>query len=312
MATLGRDRRAGGQVRRTGVIVAIVLALGFIVVQTSPRVREAVAPLRAGMDDIVVQSASNLPRVSSWGFGGNEELRRQLEALRVENRQLSIWRDAATSMGERMSRYEELLNLESELIPNGVSARVVTETNGPFAETRLSNAGARNGVKVGDIAINTQGVLGRIVRVGNRSSRILLVTDFNSRVPVMGEISGVRAILAGGKGREYGQLLDSPEREGFIPGEQLLTTGEGNAFPRGLRVGTIVELENDWAVALALAEAPVDFVRILPAVSIPKPEDDMVAQSDVEAADTSEETEPATEAASETPEAAPAATGEGQ
>ena len=274
MATLGRERRAGSQVRRTVVIVAIVLAVGFVVVQTSPRVRNAVAPLRAGMDDILVAATARLPKASGWGFGGDAALREEVQSLRVENRKLAIWRDAATSMSERMLRYEELLNLSAEPIPNGISARVVTETSGPFAETRLANAGARNGVEEGYIAVNTQGVVGRIVAVGNRSSRILLVTDFNSRVPVMGEISGVRGILAGGRGEEYGQLIDTPEREAFIPGESLLTTGEGNVFPRGLRVGTIVESGDDWSVRLTLSEAPMDFVRLLPPLTVPKPEDE--------------------------------------
>ena len=282
MVSQGRDRRTGGQIRRAGVVIAIVLALAFVVAQTSPLVRSAIVPVRAGMDDIVVQSAAGVHRSSGWGFGGDADLRQKIEALEIENRQLSIWRDTATSMSERMLRYEELLNLQGEPIPSGISARVVTETNGPFAETRLANAGDRNGVMKGFIAVNTRGVVGRVVRVGNRSSRILLVTDFNSRVPVMGEVSGVRAILAGGRGKEIGQLIDKPERADFIEGENLITTGEGNAFPRGLRLGVVFNQNGEWVAQLALSEAPLDFVRLLPSLAIPAPEAE-VAEVETEA-----------------------------
>lgn len=282
MASLGRDRRAGSQIRRVGIVIAIVLAIALVVAQTSPLVRSPIKPVRAGMDDIVVQSASVLQGKSWFSFGRDAELRREIEELKLENRQLAIWRDTAISMSERMRRYEELLNLVGEPIPSGVSARVVTETDGPFAETRLANAGARNGVLLGAVAINKQGVVGRVIRVGNQSSRILLVTDFNSRVPVMGEISGIRAILAGGRGQNFGQMIDKPEQDDFILGENLITTGEGNAFPRGLRVGIATQQNDEWLARLAVSEFPLDFVRLLPPAAVPTPEEDDVKEKQPE------------------------------
>ncbi len=291
MATLGRDRKAKRQVVWTFVVVAIVVGLALVLFQTAPSIRGSSQSLRAGMDDIVVQSASSTQRGSIFDFNNDDELQAEIERLQVENRQLAIWRDAATSMTERLQRYEELLNLIGEPLPQGISARVVTETDGPFAETRLANAGALNGVSVGHIAVNTQGVIGRVIRVGNRSSRILLVTDFNSRVPVMGEISGVRAILAGGSGSEFGQLIDRPEQAPFVQGESIVTSGEGNAFPRGLRVGRAVLSGDTWVAQLALSEAPVDFVRLLPAQTILTPEEDPVAVAPEVDAEASAETE---------------------
>jgi len=282
MATLGRDRKAKRQVIRTIVVIAIVVALAFVLFQTSPMIRNSTTPVRAGMDDIVVQAGSAGRTFSLPSLTTDEALRRRIEELEIENRQLAIWRDTATSMTERLQRYEELLNLVGEPIPNGVSARIVTETGGPFAETRLANAGALQGVEIGFVAVNTRGVIGRVIRIGNRSSRILLVSDFNSRVPVMGEISGVRAILAGGRGSEFGRLIDNPETADFLPGEALVTSGEGNAFPRGLRVGRAAREGDQWLAQLALGEAPVDFVRLLPTMTIEAPEDDPVPADETE------------------------------
>ena len=297
MAFGSGQRKTGNQVRRTGVVIAIVLALAFVVFQTSPLVKGTFTPVRAGMDDIIIQT-SGVTQVSAQDLAASKkDLLSEVEELRVENRQLAIWRDTAISMAERMQRYEEMLQLVGEPLPNGVSARVVTETDGPFAESRLANAGVRNGVQVGHIAINTQGVIGRVVRVGNRSSRILLVSDFNSRVPVMGEISGVRAMLAGGKGDRVGDLVDQPENADFIAGENLLTTGEGSAFLRGLRIGRAMRSGDVWQAQLVLGDAPLDFVRLLPSSRFIAPEDDPVV--DVETID-----EPAT--VSDAPETAEA------
>ncbi len=78
-----------------------------------------------------------------------------------------------------------------------MTARVVAEERGPFAATRIANAGSANGVREGFAAVNEYGLVGRVVRVGEYTSRILLVTDFNSRIPVMGSRSGDRALLVG-------------------------------------------------------------------------------------------------------------------
>lgn len=278
MPTMGRDRKARRQVIRTIGVVAVVIALALVLFQTSPLIRNATQPVRAGMDDILVQAGAVTPKMQLPEYSNVQFLQKRVRELEVENRQLAIWRDTATSMAERLQRYEELLDLVGEPIPQGISARVVTETAGPFAETRLANAGALQGVQEGFVALNTQGVIGRIIRVGNESSRILLVSDFNSRIPVMGEISGVRAILAGGRGEKIGRLIDNPETADFLPGETLVTSGEGNAFPRGLRVGRAIKPNDEWLAQLALGEAPVDFVRLLPSLNVPSPEEEPVPE----------------------------------
>merc|ERR1711916_349859 len=102
---------------------AIVVAMAFVLFQTSPLIRNSTEPVRAGMDDLVVQTSSAIQAVELPSFESAAELQRRIEALEIENRQLAIWRDTATSMTERLHRYEELLDLVGEPIPNGVSAR---------------------------------------------------------------------------------------------------------------------------------------------------------------------------------------------
>ena len=109
----------------------------------------------------------------------------------------------AASPEERNARYEELLRMPADTFGEGadvehsIAAQLVLDSGGPFMRTLVANAGEAHGVHVGFIAVNENGLIGRVVSVGQRSSRVLMLDDYNSRIPVMGEASRVRAVLAG-------------------------------------------------------------------------------------------------------------------
>jgi rod shape-determining protein MreC len=150
--------------------------------------------------------------------------------------------------------------------------------------TLVANAGAAHGVKVGYIAVNEDGLIGRVVSVGQETSRVLMLDDYNSRIPVMGEASRVRAVLAGAASHPP-DLYTAPyqpqsPRLDFIvgaqslrEGERMITSGDGGLYPRGIPVG-LAHRDGDgaWHVALAAAQRPIDFVRIVPYVGAAPPE----------------------------------------
>ena len=143
------------------------------------------------------------------------------------------------------------------------SARIVTDSRGPFANSRLANAGSEAGIKPGNPVMSENGLVGRVVGVTEGVSRVLLLTDVASRTPVMIDRTNSRAILTGDGGPnpklEYLRGQD-PVRNG----DRVLTSGDGGVFPRGLPVGIAVKgLDNRWRVVLASDKAAVDFVRIL-------------------------------------------------
>ena len=91
----------------------------------------------------------------------------------------------------------------------------------------------------------------------------------------MGEASGVRAIMYGGRDG-IGALTDLPEIQAFQEGERILTTGEGGVFPRGIVAGFASKRGNDWRVGFAMKQGVAGFVRLMPPLAIPTPEDDPV------------------------------------
>jgi rod shape-determining protein MreC len=269
MARLSRSGQKPGKrsAKRLILFVFIFGAAALVVAQSAPQIRHVFDPVRTAAGDQLGSSDS----ISLWArISGQAARERRIRDLESEVRELSRYKAAAISMAERLEAYENILNLMGEPPVRGVTARVTAESDGPFAQTLLANAGRAQGVDPGAIALNEGGLVGRVIQLGEYSSRILLITDFNSRIPVMGEVSGVRAILFGGRDG-LGSLTDLPERSGFIEGERILTSAEGGAFPRGLVVGEARRLGGDWRVRFGMANRSGGYVQMVPPPLIETP-----------------------------------------
>lgn len=186
----------------------------------------------------------------------NRRLRAELENMRQ-------WRDVAIALRDTNERYRDILGLKTDPPIPMATARIVTDSRGPFANSRLANAGSEKGVRPGNPVMSENGLVGRVVGVTTGVSRVLLLTDAAARTPVMIDRTNARAILTGDGGPnpklEYLRGQD-PVRTG----DRILTSGDGGVFPRGLPVGVAVKgLDGRWRVALASDKAAVDYVRIL-------------------------------------------------
>jgi len=283
MAGFGQAGRRKRPMRRLALAVFLVLSLALLVAQTAPVITRALTPVRALAGDVQTfgerreQSAASEEAPGLWAvLTGQADAQRRIKQLENEVAELSRYRQAAIAMNERFYAYQAMLNAVDDApidwARQSKTVRIVAETDGPFSDTLLADAGRRSGVEIDDVAFNEMGLVGRVITVGERSSRILMVTDFNSRVPVMGERSGVRAVLYGARDR-IGRLSDLPEDDGFIIGERILTSGEGGVFPRGLVAGHVYGEPGDWRVRFTMNEGRGGFVRLLPPPKIPTPED---------------------------------------
>lgn len=248
-----------------GVLMAIAFAL--VLAQTAPQISAFFVPARTTVSDRLRAPSE----ISLWArVTGQAERERRIRELENEVRDLARYKAAAISMADRLEAYERILNLMGEPPEKGVTARVTTEVDGPFSQTLLANAGRLQGVEPGAVAVNEGGLVGRVVHLGDRSSRILLISDYSSRLPVLGEVSGVRAIMYG-QDREGGRLSDLPEDASFVEGERILTSGDGGAYPRGLVVGAVRKDTSGWRVRLAMREHGGTYVRMIQPPVIPVP-----------------------------------------
>ncbi|MFN3354032.1 MAG: rod shape-determining protein MreC, partial [Brevundimonas sp.] len=138
-----------------------------------------------------------------------------------------------------------------------------SEARGPFANARLLDAGSAKGIRVGNPVINEHGLLGRIVGTTGGVSRMLLLTDVASRMPVLIDRTDARAILTGdGSGNPR---LEYIRGEGAIQsGDRVLSSGDGGGIPRGLPIGVVARgVDGSWRVKLFSDRGPIDYVRVL-------------------------------------------------
>jgi rod shape-determining protein MreC len=147
---------------------------------------------------------------------------------------------------EENERLRENLHWMPDPAPAFVTARVVADAGGVYARAVLLAAGPNHAITKGQIALDERGLVGRVTEVGARSARVLLITDLNSRIPVILEGSRARAVLVGANTARP-RLMYWPE--GTLPaeGERVVTSAEANAFPANLPVGTVRYTANNIA-----------------------------------------------------------------
>jgi len=271
--------RARGRGRPLGWLTLIALLLALAIIFVGRARSDAIDNAVSGVMDWFagVQSWMSVP-VNEFnetvdGAGALLEVYEENKRLREENARLLAWQAAAQRLESKLARYEALLNLQVDPAIHYVSGRIVADSGSPFVRTKIVNVGAEHGVARGQAVVNGDGLLGHIVSVGKRASRVLLVTDLNSRVPVMIEPTGQRAILAGDNdGRPRLNFLVS--HEGVAPGDRVVTSGDGGVLPRGLPVGTVRAVGEEFVtVDWVGSHGRIDYVRVLK-FSMPRKLDD--------------------------------------
>jgi rod shape-determining protein MreC len=191
------------------------------------------------------------------------------ERLRRENTRLLAWQEAARRLARQNSVLQELLDFVPDPRAGFITARVISDAGGAFVRSMLVNAGTRNGVAKGQAAVAGDGLVGRVSAAGSRSARILLITDINSRVPVLVEASNNRAILAGDNS-ELPRLIFLAANAAIKPGDRIITSGHGGMFPPGLPAGEVVSIgEGGIRIRPFVGLGRLEFVRVVDYAGIP-------------------------------------------
>ncbi len=209
----------------------------------------AVERLRSGVVDIVAPIMDGLARPISTVSAGIDRVENffrvyeENESLREQNARLLEWHNAALALAAENSTLRKILNFVPERGTSFSAARVIGDSGGVFVRSVLINGGVASGIARGDAVISGEGLVGRVTEAGHQSARILLITDLNSRVPVVSEKRRVRAILSGDNSPAP-KLAFPPPNALFTLGDRIVTSGHGGVFPAGLPIGRISSVED--------------------------------------------------------------------
>ncbi|MBJ3762476.1 rod shape-determining protein MreC [Maribius pontilimi] len=279
---MARDRNTSDDfvrpVRRilTGVVVIVLLAVFLFWRIDSPRAER----LRAQVIDQVVPSFewALVPVTKLAGmvenFQSYTRIYEQNQDLRRELQQMKAWKEAALQLEQENAKLLDLNKVRLDPKLNFITGVVLADSGSPFRQSVLLNLGARDGIRDGWATTDGLGLVGRVSGVGNSSSRVILLSDSNSRVPVAIQPSGQRAILAGDNSK-LPPLDFVEEPEEVRPGDRVVSSGDGGVLPAGLLVGQVVQgSDRVLRVRLAADYERLEFMRVLrsqPATPISDP-----------------------------------------
>ncbi|WP_112308680.1 rod shape-determining protein MreC [Pseudogemmobacter bohemicus] len=254
-------------VRRLLVGLLVVALLGIFILWRidSPRVER----FRAALVDAVVPNMewALVPVTGAMtmieDFQSYTRLYEQNQELKRELLKMKEWKEAALQLEQKNARLLDLNHVRLDPKLTHVTGVVLADSGSPFRQSVLLNVGERDGIRDGWATMDGIGLAGRISGVGARTSRVILITDTSSRIPVTIQPSGQKALLSGDNSSL--PLLDFIESTDEVrPGDRVVTSGDGGVFPAGLLVGQVaMGSDRRLRVVLAADYQRLEFLRVL-------------------------------------------------
>ena len=248
------------------VVVSLVLIATFLVWRIdSPRVER----FRAQVTDRIVPNfdwamapvtgAVNLFR----DYQSYNRIAEQNQELRRELRKMQSWKEAALQLEQENARLLDLNSVRLDPRLTFITGVVLADSGSPFRQSVLLNVGARDGLVDGWATMDGIGLVGRISGVAKNTSRVILLTDASSRIPVTIQPSGQRAIVAGDN--SAAPPIDFIENPDLVrPGDRVLSSCDGAVFPAGLVIGQVAaDSGGRLRVRLAADYERLKFLRVL-------------------------------------------------
>jgi len=223
--------------------------------------------IRSFVKDVVYRTAAVVTyptKIFSGSYNVVEDhftLYKNYNDLKKENDELKSKYSKAEFLELENSQLRKLINEQMQSESNLVSARVMLDEQSPYLNSFVINIGANKEIKKGMAVLDGKNFIGRIVDVNFFSSRILLVTDLNSKIPVISEPSGNHAILSGHADNKP-TLEYLSENHKIEEEDKIYTSGKEGIFAPGIPIGE-AKIEKDMVKVKLYSElAEITFVNI--------------------------------------------------
>ena len=209
-----------------------------IIEKTSSVATDVVSPVI----DVLVVPAKLIAKVYDY-FRDLKQIHKDNIRLREENRKLNLLYDKFKSLEIENKLLSDLLNYVTPKESEFITARVIAEEGDAFSHSMIAYTGDKK-VKKGQVALSDKGVVGRVENVGKAYARIILITDINSKIPVMVEKTRIRGILSGDN-TTMPRLVFIPLDAAINVGDRIVTSGVAGVFPAGLPIGKVVSVKKN-------------------------------------------------------------------
>lgn len=193
----------------------------------------------------------------------NKRLRLEVAELR---RELNRYREEALEN----ARLKVLLRVKNSVSGDFLLARVVGYDPAAWRSSITINLGIKDGVQMDDAVLAGGGVVGRILMPTIHYSKVMLLTDRNSHIPAIVQRSRVRGILVGAGGGSCILKYVSKGSDVAV-GDRIVTSGLDESLPKGLLLGIVVDIKEDYGI-----ERLFQYIEVKPLVDLDRLEEVMV------------------------------------
>lgn len=251
------------------MVVALLVIAGITLLVLAKTQHPTLLNLRMQMLDMlrpvmtVVSQPVTATRKLATQTGQVLDVAEENRRLRTENETLRHWQSVAQALKAENLALRQLQDYRPVEAASYVTARVIGQSPSTFGQFLTINAGASDGAKTMQPVVDAHGLVGRTMEVSGHTSRVMLLSDVGSRVPVILGSSRQRAILAG-TGGELLRLSFLADDVKPALGESVVTTQEGALIPGGIKVGTVFKRDgNGFLVKPLRPLAQAEYLRVI-------------------------------------------------
>jgi len=178
---------------------------------------------------------------------GHFELYEKYEMVKLELQQLNDQQNQINYLKIENNKLKKVIDDNSVHSYETITSKVLVDKESPFLKSVILNKGFNSGLKKGMPVLKGSYFVGRITEVNYLSSRVLLISDLNSKIPVIVEPMGYQAIMSG-TGNEFALLDFLPKNHQLEVGNLVYTSGRGGIFFPGIPIGRVELVEEKFSV----------------------------------------------------------------
>jgi len=266
MAGRGGGKKAG-QSRLSLQLVLLIISFSLIFIgkldlYTARAAKLTISEFIAPIYDVVAAPVRAFETMAG-GMRTLASFRAENVRLRAENERLQRWQRRAEILESENRQLKTVLGAASTTERTPVTARAISAPGGSFSHSLLLNIADIGNVARGDAVVNADGLVGYVIEVGRKYARVLLITDVNSKIPVLLSSSSWPALALGKNSRTL-QLDFLPLEAKPATGELVLTSGHGGILPAGVPIGRVIAVDEETVlVEPSVALDQISFVSVL-------------------------------------------------
>ncbi|MGI9219478.1 MAG: rod shape-determining protein MreC [Woeseiaceae bacterium] len=286
MVSYGSGDSNPARIPALGIRVLICVALSVLLMVMDQR-QDHLSTIRktVGIAVYPIQVVVDSPfRLWNWlteSTADRDELQRELARLRAERVLTLAELQQLTALRAENDRLRELLDARPRLRDEIRVAEIMAVDANPYYHNFVIDIGESEGVYTGQAIIDADGVIGQVLEVGLTTSQAILISDPSHALPVEISRNGLRTIAKGTGEFDRLDLPFLPNNADIVPGDVLVTSGLGGAFPSGYPVAVVASVNRipqaSFADVTAAPSSALDQVREVLLIWSAEPEQAEVA-----------------------------------